>query len=102
MKNKIKINLFEEDFDDGWEYLRDFIYTIGSSLSKEESKNDEKLIKSYIDTALQELWSEYGDKLEISHISQWFLATGHNEEKKGLVDFGQQLKLFTEDGIFNI
>ncbi len=104
-KNPMSLNPFseiktKEDFDDGWEYLRDFIYMIGGSLSKEEAKKGEKLIKSYIDASLQEMWNEYKDELEISHISQWFLTAGHREGKKELIDFGQQLKPFTRDGIY--
>ena len=101
LNNPISINPFseiktEDEFEDGWEYLRNFIYFIGASLSKDHSDKMEKLIVSYIDEALRELWSEYREKLEITHISQWFLG----REEKDLVEFGQQLKPYTSSGIY--
>jgi conjugal transfer ATP-binding protein TraC len=103
LNKPISINPFseiktQEDFDENWDYLRDFIYFIGASMSKEYSDQVEKLIKSYIDGALKELWNEYRDKLEVSHISTWFLGKG--KEERELVNFGQQLTPFTATGIY--
>ncbi|MHB1755682.1 MAG: TraC family protein, partial [bacterium] len=101
LNNPISINPFSEiktqtDFDENWEYLRDFIYFIGASLSKDYSDQVEKLIKSYIDGALKELWSEYKEKLEITHIAEWFLGS----EDRELKNFGQQLTPYTSTGIY--
>ena len=101
LNNPISINPFSEiktaeDFDENWEYLRDFIYFIGASLSKEHSDRMEKLVKSHIDESLKELWNEYREKLEITHISEWFSTS----EDKELKDFGQQLKPYTANGIY--
>lgn len=101
LDSPISINPFseiktEKEFEEGWEYLRNFIYFIGASLSKDHSDKMEKLITSHIDEALKELWGEYREKLEITHISQWFLG----REEKDLVDFGQQLKPYTSAGIY--
>ena len=101
LNNPISINPFSEiktqkDFEENWEYLRDFIYFIGASLSKDYSDQVEKLIKSYIDSALTELWNEYKEKLEITHISEWFFGS----EDRELKNFGQQLKPYTATGIY--
>jgi len=101
LNNPISINPFSEiktqtDFDENWEYLRDFIYFIGASLSKDYSDQVEKLIKSYIDSALKELWSEYREKLEVTHIATWFMGSDDRELK----NFGQQLMPYTATGIY--
>ena len=101
LDNPISLNPFseiktEKEFEESWEYLRNFIYFIGSSLSKEHSDKMEKLITSHIDEVLKELWDLYREKLEITHISQWFLG----KEEKDLADFGQQLKPYTSSGIY--
>lgn len=97
--NPISINPFSEintpqDLKEYAEYLIDFLYFIGGPASIAMSEEIQYFVKSHIEQALNELWKNYGNKLEITHFSDWFLS----QDDDRLTDFGQQLRPFTSKG----
>ncbi len=77
-------------------YLSDFVYMLGANKSEIKSLEEEKLIKTRIQEVLIELFQEYGNKLEITHIRNKL----RKEKDRRFIDFAIQLSAFCRDGIY--
>lgn len=77
-------------------YLSEFIYMLGSNKNEARSLEEEKLIKTRIQEVLIELYIEYGNKLEITHIRNKL----RQEKDSRFQDFATQLGAFCRDGIY--
>jgi len=86
----------EEQLQEDLAYLSEFIYMLGASKSEIKSLEEEKLIKSIIQKTIVELYKQYGEKLEITHI--------HNKlnqlKDPRFQDFAMQLSPFCRSGLY--
>lgn len=90
-----EIHSFEQLQDD-LAYLSNFIYMLGSNKNEKKSEEEEKLIKTRIQEVLVELYQEYGEKLEITHIRNKL----RQENDARFKDFATQLGAFCRGGIY--
>jgi conjugal transfer ATP-binding protein TraC len=85
-----------EELKDDLAYLSDFIYMLGSNKNQVKAEEEEKLIKSRIQEILLDLYSELGNKMEITHIRNRL----RQENDSRFKDFASQLGVFCRDGIY--
>ncbi len=77
-------------------YFSDFIYMLGSNKNEKRAEEEEKLIKTRIQEVLLEIYEEWGNKMEITHIRDRLRQESDNRFQ----DFATQLGAFCRDGIY--
>jgi conjugal transfer ATP-binding protein TraC len=100
-QNPISFNPFSEmntleELKDDLAYLSDFIYMLGGNKNQVKAEEEEKLVKSRIQEILIDLYSELGNKMEITHIRNRL----RQENDSRFKDFASQLGVFCRDGIY--
>jgi len=100
-QNPISFNPFSEmntleELKDDLAYLSDFIYMLGGNKNQVKAEEEEKLVKSRIQEILIDLYSELGNKMEITHIRNRL----RQENDSRFKDFASQLGTFCRDGIY--
>ena len=91
-----EINSLDDVDEEDLVYLTDFIYMLGSNKNELRALEEEKLIKTRIHEILKELISQYGNKLEITHIRNRL----RQEQDKRFQDFSIQLGAYCRGGNF--
>ncbi|WP_246434489.1 TraC family protein [Nitrosophilus labii] len=91
-----EINSFEELMED-LAYLSDFVYMLGSSKSEQRALEDEKLIKTKLQDIIKTLYSEIGNRMEVTHIRDRIKQI----EDQRFQDFGDQLGQYCRGGIYS-
>ena len=85
-----------EQMQEDLAYLSEFIYMLGSNKNEIKSEEEEKLIKTKIQELLIELYQQYKNELEITHIRNKL----KQEQDPRFQDFATQLGAFCRGGIY--
>jgi conjugal transfer ATP-binding protein TraC len=98
--NPISFNPFSkiqslDDLNKSMPFFQDFIYMLGASKNLGESQKDEKYIKSHIVDAIRRLYSEYGNKMELTHIKDFFDKQDDDRQKQ----FARHLHDYSRGGV---
>lgn len=86
----------KEKLRDDLEYLSTFIYILGASKSTTVSDQVEKLIKTKLHDAILDLYDQFGTKLEVTNIRDFF----RKQEDARFKDFADQLGAYCKGGIY--
>lgn len=102
-QNPFSLNPFSEIYDerrlsDELDFLSTFVYTLGANKNRKIYEEEEKLIKSYIQEVIQTVYSQLGQKMEVTDVRDNLNALSRKEEK--LRNFCQQLGMYCRGGIY--